>query len=262
MSFMETLAWPYAVSGFLVGLLVGLTGVGGGALTTPLLVLAFGVAPSTAVGTDLIFLFVTKSVGVAVHGLRGGVDWPVVGKLSLGSLSATLVISALIWYSASHGTSGNGAIRTVLGITLLLTAAATIFRRQVLTVLQPAMSVLSSRQKLAVTLILGIAIGALVSFTSIGAGAIGITVLLLVYPDISAQKLVGSDIAHAVPLTLVAGLFHWAGGRVDASILVSLLLGSVPAIIISSALAERASGTVLRPLIAFALTLAGLKLVV
>lgn len=262
MSILTVIAWPYAVSGLLVGALVGLTGVGGGSLMTPLLVLLFGVNPSTAVGTDLLFACVTKGVGVAMHGFRGSVDWRIVRRLATGSVPAT---AATIYWAAAHQHTAHAhdrVIATALGIALILTAVGLIFRRRIVDRLAPAVETLGERPRSLLTIALGVLLGVFVSISSVGAGAIGVTVLLVLYPKLPTLKIVGSDIAHAVPLTLIAGAGHWFFGSVDVTILLSLLVGSIPGIILSSALADRVPDAVLRPLLATTLAIVGLRLAV
>jgi uncharacterized membrane protein YfcA len=251
----------YAVSGLVVGLLVGLTGVGGGSLMTPLLVLVFGIHPSTAVGTDLLYAAATKTVGTAVHGSRGTVDWGIVWRLAAGSVPATAL--TLLWLAnfAPHLDTKHGVITSTLGVALLLTAAAIVFRKFILAAFAKRAAGWSRRRVTILTIILGAVLGFLVSVSSVGAGALGMTVLLVLYPNLKVNKLVGSDIAHAVPLTLLAGLGHWMMGSVDLALLSSLLVGSVPGIVIGSLLASRAPDGVLRPILASTLVLVGGKLI-
>ena len=262
MSIFHAIAWPYAVSGLFVGVLVGLTGVGGGSLMTPLLVLLFGVNPTTAVGTDLLFACLTKSAGMALHSVRGNVDWRIVGRLATGSVPATALTVVLVSRRA-HAASGHGDIvTTTLGIALILTAIGLVFRRQIVGRLAPFMENLGERTRLVLTVSLGGFVGVLVSLTSVGAGAIGVTVLLVLYPGLPTLRIVGSDIAHAVPLTLVAGAGHWFYGSVDFALLGSLLVGSIPGIAAGSLMASRVSDRVLRPLLATALAVVGVRLAI
>jgi len=251
----------YALAGVAVGLLVGFTGVGGGSLMTPLLVLAFGFHPVTAVGTDLLYASLTKSVGSAVHGWSGTVDWKIVRRLALGSVPAAILTLAGIAYVGTTFKGTEHTITFVLGGALIATALAILFRRLILARLGPAVEAMAPERTRGMTVVLGAVLGVLVSLTSVGAGALGMTVLLLLYPTVPTNRLVGSDIAHAVPLTLIAGLGHWALGSVDFALLLSLLAGSVPGIIVGSLLSSRASERVLRPVLAGTLLLVGGKLV-
>ena len=250
----------YSLAGVLVGLVVGLTGVGGGSLMTPLLVLAFGFHPTTAVGTDLLYASATKAVGTTVHGWRGTVDWRVVGRLALGSVPATIV-TLLILSRTAAGSEGAGHVMSViLGVTLLASAVATLLRAQIVAYLTPRFGTMSGARLTILTILLGALLGSLVSLTSVGAGALGMTALLILYPSLSVNKLVGSDIAHAVPLTLLGGIGHWILGSVNGALLVSLLIGSIPGIIFGSLIASRVSDRVLGPILAVVLAIVGARL--
>ena len=261
MGFLHLINPLYTASGFAVGMLVGFTGVGGGSLMTPLLVLMFGIHPATAVGTDLLYAGVTKISGSVVHGLNDAINWRVARRLAFGSVPA----AALSLLTLSHfGVDSKGtsvAITTTLGFALILTAVTLVFRRRLLA---SAASFLDRRSDKAIgllTTMLGAVLGVLVSISSVGAGAIGVTVLLMLYPKMPTVRIVGTDIAHAVPLTLLAGAGHWWLGSVDWLLLVSLLCGSIPGIAIGSHFASRVPERVLRPLLAGTLALVGGKLV-
>jgi uncharacterized protein len=250
----------YSLSGFVVGLLVGLTGVGGGSLMTPLLVLLFGIRATTAVGTDLLYACITKSVGTAVHGFSGTVDWPIVGKLAAGSVPATaLTLVVLSRYQRQMGGS-NHALTTILGVALISIAISIIFRKWILDTFATVAGNLDSRARTLFTILSGAVLGVLVSLSSVGAGAIGVTFLLILYPKMPAGKLVGSDIAHAVPLTLIAGIGHSFLGSIDGLLLISLLVGSVPGIIVGSYVSSRVPDKLLRPVLAGTLAVVGAKL--
>jgi uncharacterized membrane protein YfcA len=250
----------YALSGLAVGILVGLTGVGGGSLMTPLLVLLFGVHPTTAVGTDLLYAAATKTVGTGVHGFKRTVQWNIVARLATGSVPATIVTLWILSQQAKHAASANAFITTALGWALLVTSVAILFRKTIVAFALSRTGDLEPGRAAAFTILLGAILGVLVSLTSVGAGALGMTVLLILYPRMDVAKLVGSDIAHAVPLTLLAGLGHWMMGSVDWMLLVSLLSGSIPGIIIGSLLAARTPDGVLRPVLAGTLLLVGAKM--
>jgi len=250
----------YSLSGLAVGLLVGFTGVGGGSLMTPLLVLVFGIHPSTAVGTDLLYAGLTKISGSAVHSFNGAVDWRVVRRLASGSVpAAALCLLALSHFGQGSPTMGH-VITTTLGFALLLTAVTLLFRKWLIARYGKTLDKASERQIGTMTVILGAVLGLLVSLSSVGAGAIGVTALLMLYPKMPTVRIVGSDIAHAVPLTLIAGAGHWWIGSVDFSLLASLLIGSIPGIMIGSHFASRVPDGVLRPLLAGTLALVGGKL--
>lgn len=251
----------YILSGFLVGLLVGQTGTGGGSLMTPILVLLFGVHPAAAVGTDLLYASLTKSVGTVVHGINHTVEWPIVAWLATGSVPATaLTLFAIAHFDLTSRTASH-VIATVLGVMLLLTAAALLFRSSIVAFAGARLGALSPRRAGMLTVLTGVALGVLVTISSVGAGAIGVTVLLLLYPKLPMARIVGSDIAHAVPLTLLAGVGHWFLGAVNFGMLGSLLLGSIPGIILGSMIAVRVPDYVLRPILAVTLAVVGVTLV-
>lgn len=251
----------YALAGVLVGMLVGLTGVGGGSLMTPLLVLAFGFHPATAVGTDLLYAAATKTAGTAVHGWRGTVDWRIVRRLATGSVPATLATLAALALARARAEDVGTLISTVLGVALVLTGIATLFRARLVAWLSTRVAAVDEARIGPLTILLGAFLGVLVSLTSVGAGALGMTALLVLYPRLPVARLVGSDIAHAVPLTLIAGLGHWTMGSVDGALLVSLLAGSIPGIIVASLIATRVSDRVLVPILAVTLTVVGVRLI-
>ncbi len=249
------------LSGLLVGLLVGQTGVGGGSLMTPLLVLIFGIHPSTAVGTDLLYASATKSVGTMVHGINHTVDWRITGRLAMGSIPATAATLLLISWLGFGGAGSGRVISLLLGLLLLLTAVSLVFRREFMRLAGPTLDRISDGQAARLTVIAGAILGVLVTITSVGAGALGVTVLLALYPRVQTARIVGSDIAHAVPLTLLAGIGHWWLGSVDWSLLLSLLCGSIPGIIVGSYMSARIPDRVLRPMLAAVLTVVGSRLV-
>jgi uncharacterized protein len=258
---LEFIVLPYAISGFVVGFVVGLTGVGGGSLMTPLLVLFFGFHPATAVGTDLLYAAVTKTCGTAVHHIGQTVEWRVVARLGAGSLPASLLTLLLISRQLHSGALAS-AISHVLGLALLLTALSLLFRRRILALAHVFSLHRRPQREAAATLLLGALLGVLVSLSSVGAGAIGVTMLVLLYPHLPIVRIVGTDIAHAVPLTLVAGLGHLAFGTVDLALLASLLIGSLPGIALGSMIAPRAPERVLRVVLAAVLVVVGIRLVV
>jgi uncharacterized membrane protein YfcA len=204
----------YSLSGFAVGLLVGLTGVGGGALMTPILILLFGIHPATAVGTDLLYAAATKTAGSLVHGYNRTVDWRVVRRLATGSVPMTVLT---IWALSRVNITGAAArefISAVLTIALFITALTLVFRERIVGRYVARVGRLSSQRIAVLTVGVGAVLGVLVSITSVGAGAIGVTALILLYPQLPTARIVGSDIAHAVPLTLAAGIGHWWLGSI------------------------------------------------
>jgi uncharacterized membrane protein YfcA len=253
------LAYPFL--GFLVGLVVGLTGVGGGSLMTPLLVLLFGIHPTQAVGTDLLYAAATKTVGTLVHNSSRTVDWRIVRRLAYGSVPATALTLLLLYYFGPESTRVAHAITFSLGIALLLTAVTILFRGVILDGIARRFGEPSDRNANLLTIASGLFLGVLVSLSSVGAGALGVTVLIILYPRASLATIVGSDIAHAVPLTLLAGLGHWQMGDVDGHLLGQLLIGSIPGIVVGSFLAPRLPEKGLRSALGVVLVLVGVKLV-
>jgi uncharacterized protein len=249
-----------SLSGFVIGAIVGLTGVGGGSLMTPLLVLLFGIHPATAVGTDLLYAAITKSGGTFVHAKKDHVDWRIVRLLASGSLPTAGITLLALHYLAPSGLGGaSKTITFALGIALILTAASLIFRNK-LRKFSEAHDPDTAHHP-AFTVITGAILGCLVSISSVGAGALGVTALFFLYPRLPAIRIVGSDLAHAVPLTLVAGIGHWWLGNVNWQLLASLLVGSLPGIYIGSHLSSHVPEKVLRPMLALMLVLVGSKLI-
>lgn len=257
--FLHSLNPLYVLSGVLVGGLVGMTGVGGGSMMTPLLILVFGVPPATAVGTDLIYAGVTNIGGALVHGGNRTVDWRVVGRLALGSVPATALMTGLLYLLDADSATARSLITKVLGLALLFTAVLLLFRKPIMRWYQANVGELSARAQARLTTLTGAVLGVLVTLSSVGAGAIGVTVLVMLYPKMAPRRIVGSDIAHAVPLTLLAGIGHSFLGAVDLSMLTSLLAGSIPAIIVMSLVSARASDTSMRVALALVLILVCLR---
>lgn len=254
----------HTLAGFFVGALVGMTGVGGGALMTPILVLLFGVSPAVAVGTDLWFAALTKTVGGLMHHQRGSVDWEVLRRLCLGSLPTSVL--TLAWLRIT-GVSQvrQGWILTALGFVLLLTALAIIFRKNTQAwgaAMRTQAPVGFKQAQPALTVIAGSILGLLVTLTSVGGGALGIVMLVFLYPfRLKPAQLVGTDIVHAIPLTIIAGSGYLWMGNVDLILLGKLILGSVPGIISGSMLSTKVPESTLRIAIAMILSVVGFKLV-
>ncbi len=252
-----------AVAGLFVGVVVGLTGVGGGSLMTPILVLLFGVAPHTAIGTDLLFASITKLAGVGVHHQHGSVDWKIVRRLAYGSLPAAAATLAWMQMSDAARIKG-GLLISAVAVALLITAAGMLFKEQLHALgrrwrtgtpdqfkhLQPVLTVAT-----------GVLLGVLVTLTSIGAGALGTVLLVYLYPlRLTPKLLVGTDLAHAIPLALIAGLGHLWLGHVDWALLGNLLLGSLPGVVVGSLLSTRLPGAWVQRAIAVVLGLVAIKL--
>lgn len=256
----------YVLAGFAVGTIVGLTGVGGGSLMTPLLIFFFGVKPYLAVGTDLLFAAFTKLGGTVSFARQRIVPWRVVGLLSLGSLPAALCTLAVLRWVGPADPRVQSVMTGTLGVALLLTAAAMAYKavrgKQLPRQLAAEDEARASQPRhWSLPVLLGAAIGAMVTLTSVGAGAIGVSVLLLLYPLLPLPRIVAADIAYAVPLTLVAGLGHASLGSVDWPLLAKLLAGSLPGIWLGTRLTRHTPDRLVRSLLSALLAWAGLKLV-
>ena len=252
--------YHYIFAGFAVGFLVGLTGVGGGSLMTPILLFFFSIKPAVAVGTDLLYASVTKTAGIFAHGKLGNIDWRIVKLLGAGSVPASI---ATILFLRSVDVSSDQAIATIkfsLGIALIVTSAAVLFRTKLMSFLAKE-TLIPEKYVASSTVVLGIVLGGLVTLTSVGAGALGVTALIVLYPHKKITTIVGSDIAHAVPLTLVAGLGHASLGTINYELLGVLLIGSIPGIWIGSHLSAKVAEHWIRIALAAILIYVGLKLV-
>ncbi|KAB8051470.1 TSUP family transporter [Janthinobacterium rivuli] len=252
----------YIVSGFAVGLLVGMTGVGGGSLMTPLLTLLFGVPPSVAVGTDLAFASITKSAGTLTHRLRGTIRWDIVKRLCIGALPAAVIATLALKSFGTLSPEIGQIIRYSIAGSVLLTVVALIFKGRMLAWINAHPEKQLQGNKLAAaTIIAGAVLGVLVTVSSIGAGAIGATLLVMLYPRMSSAEVAGTDIAYAVPLTAIAALGHWWLGSIHWELLASLLVGSLPGITLGSWIARSVPEKFLRVLLAMTLTGVAVKLI-
>ena len=254
----------HGIAGLLVGAMVGVTGVGGGALMTPILVLLFGVVPTTAVGTDLLYASITKMFGTAVHHKAGTIDWQVVRRLAMGSLPAAAL--TLAWMHLAHVDQlRSGVVTVALAIAMVVTALGILFKEPI--------HALGTRLRLGdgarfkalqpgLTVACGVLLGAMVTLTSVGAGALGTAMLVYLYPlRLAAGRLVGTDLAHAIPLTLIAGLGHLALGTVDLGLMLNLLAGSIPGVLVGSWISTRAPVKPLRITIALVLLMVSWKMI-
>lgn len=254
----------YALAGALTGFVVGLTGVGGGALMTPILLIFFGVSPTTAIATDLWFAAITKLVGARVHHTNGNVDWQVAKRLWLGSLPVALLVVVIVSQGAQVAkvdwlTRAIGIVVLITAIGLLVAPKLVAYARgrrighpERFKAVQPALTVVS-----------GGVLGLCVALTSVGAGALGSVMLLYLYPlRMTPHRLVATDIVHAIPLAVVAGLGYLFAGMVDWWMLASLLVGSVPTVLLGSLLAGRIPGRAVQLALALVLLAAGVKVLV
>lgn len=256
----------FVLAGFFVGAIVGLTGVGGGSLMTPILIFFFGIKPYLAVGTDLLFAAFTKMGGTLKLARSKSIDWPVVFNLSAGSIPASLITLYLLHNVGATSLQVQKVMTVTLGAALLLTAAATLYKvlrgKIAPTTIAKGEEAAAARPRhWSLPLLFGAIIGTLVTLTSVGAGAIGVTVLMILYPKLPLSRIVAADIAYAVPLTLVAGFGHASLGSVDWSMLACLLAGSLPGIWVGSHLMSKTPERVIRSLLSVLLAYAGLKLI-
>jgi uncharacterized protein len=262
MHFSDAIDPLYSISGFGVGFLVGMTGVGGGSMMTPLLILLFGVHPTTAVGTDLLYASATQAAGGLIHGFSRTIDWLIVRRLATGSIPASVATLLILSQLDVYGSTMRELVTLVLSAALFATAVLLIFRRRLLVFYAANVGELEPGTTAWLTVAAGALLGVLVSISSVGAGAIGLTIVILLYSGRPTRTIVGSDIAHAMPLTLVAGLGHWAIGSVDWHIFGSLLAGSLPGIALGSYMAARVPETALRAVVALVLAVVGGKLMI
>ena len=254
--------WLVSICSAAVGFLVGMTGMGGGSVMTALLILLFGVHPIAAVGTDLLFAAITKSVGTATHAGNKNVDWIAVGRLAIGSVPAALVTLLLLSRAPLKEAAIERAIAIAIGSALVLAAAGLFLRGRLQGFARAHSHAPESHRTRILTILLGVALGIVVPTTSVGAGAFGLAVLSFLYPSAAPVRLVGTDIAHAVPLTLLAGLGHWLIGNVDWSLLASMIIGSVPAIIVGSHTAHWVPERIMLPVLALLLFAIGCGLLI
>lgn len=252
----------YVASGFLVGLLVGLTGVGGGSLMTPLLTAIFGISPKVAVGTDLAFAAITKGTGTLIHRMRGTVNWHVVRLMCLGSLPAALLSIIALHYFGNLDAAITKIIRWSIAFSVMLTVVVLLFKGRLMNWLNAHPEKwLNPRQQTVVTIIGAAIIGILVTVSSIGAGAIGATFMAFVHPRLRAAEIAGTDIAYAVPLTALAAIGHASLGTINWVLLASLLVGSLPGITIGSYASKSVPEKILRGILAATLTAVAGKMV-
>jgi uncharacterized protein len=260
---------PFIFAGFVVGLIVGLTGVGGGSLMTPLLIFGFGIKPALAVGTDLLFAAFTKMGGSINLAVSRSIDWKIVGALSLGSIPASLLTLYVLKTVGSGSEAFQHVITTTLGVALVLTAVATLYKAQFGKSRNDQLSSQSQGQAAnptrplhpALPVAFGAMVGVLITITSVGAGAIGVMALMLLYPSLPLSRIIAADIAYAVPITLVAGLGHASIGQVDWPLLIQLLAGSLPGIWLGTRLNSRWSDKALRTLLSLLIAYAGVRLI-
>ncbi len=257
--------WGYTAAGFLVGFLIAGTGVGGGSVMSPLLIGVFRLSPAVAVGTDLLFAAGAKGFATLFHGSRGSVEWGIVGLLASGSIPATvLTLAGLSFFNVAHG--DQSVIVVVLGLTITLTGILTLARRPIRRWAKRAgaghLRRLVMRHRRVATVVAGIAIGTLVTLSSVGGGVIGTMALFVLYPELAAVSVVGTELAHALLLTTLAGLGQWVIGTPNITVTLWLLLGAAPGVYLGTAFGLRLPDRALRPVIAGLLVVAGVGLLV
>jgi len=252
----------YILAGAAVGLAVGITGVGGGSLMTPLLLL-FGFPPNVAIGTDLLYAAITKSGGIYSHQKQGNIQWSLVRRLAWGSLPAAIVTSLALHYLFGDANEYSHILTFSLGIMLVFTSSVLFFRQRLKVENHKKGRLLSFAHKHTApfTIVMGAILGVFVTLSSVGAGAIGAAILMTLYPNLVARKIVGVDIAHAVPLTFIAGFAHLLLGNVDFVLLGSLLVGSLPAVVLGAKLSTKIPNNMLQPILASILMVLGIKFV-
>jgi uncharacterized membrane protein YfcA len=251
----------YSLAGFIVGFIIGLTGVGGGSLMTPILVLIFSIKPAVAVGTDLLYAAITKSGGIFVHRHQKTIDWKIVGLLSCGSIPSSVAALFLLQNFESTGIDYDRLISLVLSIALILTSSVLLFKNKLQVASKnerfDSIRALHRRYRPPITILFGALIGALVTISSVGAGAFGAAVLFFLYPRLRAVTIVGTDLAHAVPITAIAGIGHAHIGTVDYDLLLSLIIGSLPGIYLGSRIGAIVPDKFIRPVLAIMLMVIG-----
>lgn len=255
----------YTFAGFIVGFIVGMTGVGGGSLMTPILVFLFGIKPAIAVGTDLLYAAITKSGGILVHHRNQTVSWNIVGLMALGSVPSSLISVFILKHLTEAGINYDRVITLTLSVALILTSLVLLFKEPLRRLSKEEASVavraIHRRYARQLTVLAGFLIGVLVTFSSVGAGALGAAILLFLYPQLRTINIVGTDLAHAVPITAIAGIGHAHIGTVDYLLLGSLLVGSLPGIYLGSHTGKLLPDRVIRPLLACLLLLIGVRMV-
>jgi len=253
----------YTIAGFTVGFIVGMTGVGGGSLMTLILVLGFGINPVIAVGTDLLYAAITKSTGILFHHKHRNIQWDVVKRLAMGSIPATIIAILILKQIHDAGYNYDRLITTTLSIALILTSLVLVFKTRIKKISEQenlaAVRTVHRKIRKPMTVCSGAMIGILVTLSSVGAGALGAAILLFLHPGLRTIAIVGTDLAHAVPITLIAGLGHSYMGTVDFTLLIGLLIGSIPGIYLGSKAGTALPERITRPVLASMLFLIGVK---
>ncbi|MBP1510865.1 sulfite exporter TauE/SafE family protein [Acinetobacter nosocomialis] len=261
-------AFEFILAGMLVGFCVGITGVGGGSLMTPILIGLFRIEPHIAIGTDLLYAAISKFCGSMVHAKKLNIVWPIVLWLAVGSIPASFGTTWVLEHYLSQSTHYKAVLTMVLGFMLTLTGVSIIFRSRIEKFFskfrnkentQTENEQLAVQNKRTYIVIMGIILGVFVTLSSVGAGAFGIMALVIMFPNLPMIRIIGSDVVHAVLLTLVAGLGHMSAGNVDFMLLMWLLVGSIPAIIIGTLISSRMPERLIRKILGITLFALGVN---
>lgn len=264
-------AFEFILAGMLVGFCVGITGVGGGSLMTPILISLFRIEPHIAIGTDLLYAAISKFCGSMVHAKKLNIVWPIVLWLAVGSIPASFATTWVLEHYLSQSTHYKAVLTMVLGFMLTLTGVSIIFRSRIekffnrfrsKDVTQTENEQLAIHHKRLYIIIMGIILGVFVTLSSVGAGAFGIMALVIMFPNLPMIRIIGSDVVHAVLLTLVAGLGHMSAGNVDFTLLMWLLVGSIPAIIVGTLISSRMPERLIRKILGITLFALGVNFMV
>lgn len=264
-------AFEFILAGMLVGFCVGITGVGGGSLMTPILISLFRIEPHIAIGTDLLYAAISKFCGSMVHAKKLNIVWPIVLWLAVGSIPASFATTWVLEHYLSQSTHYKAVLTMVLGFMLTLTGVSIIFRSRIekffnkfrnKEVTQTENEQLAIHHKRLYIIIMGIILGVFVTLSSVGAGAFGIMALVIMFPNLPMIRIIGSDVVHAVLLTLVAGLGHMSAGNVDFTLLMWLLVGSIPAIIVGTLISSRMPERLIRKILGITLFALGVNFMV
>lgn len=255
----------YSLAGLVVGFIVGLTGIGGGALMTPILILGFGISPVIAVSTDLVYAAITKAGGVWPYARKKLVNWSVVFHLLIGSIPGALITLWVLNYIDVMDQI-ESVINMTLGVSLILTSFAVFFRghirNAVINAPDQGLKKVVRKNRNWIASVAGLVLGSLVTLSSVGAGALGTAILIILFPHMTMPMIVATDLVHAVVLTSVAGIGHWQMGNLDTTLLLYLLIGSLPGVFIGSHLGTRISPTIVQPIIGILLFGIGVKFVI
>lgn len=262
----------YILAGVLVGFCVGVTGVGGGSLMTPILITLFKIEPHIAIGTDLLYAAISKFFGSVVHAKKLNIVWPIVIWLAIGSIPASLATTWVLDNYLSQSTHYKAILTMVLGFMLTITGISIVFRTQVERFFSRFGKPMSDedidqqrdrlKSKRVQIALMGIVLGIFVTLSSVGAGAFGIMALIIMFPNLPMIRIIGSDVVHAVLLTLVAGMGHMSSGNVNFELLMWLLIGSIPAIIVGTLVSSRLPEKIIRKILGITLFALGINFMI